>query len=63
MAKTTWTLSVDEEGVTTFPDELIRIMGWEAGTELVWNYLPDGSITLCKATESDSDTTLPESKS
>jgi len=54
---------MDAEGVVAFPEELVRIMGWDAGTVLVWNYLPDGSIKLSKATETAPDTTSPESKS
>ena len=63
MTKKTWSIPMDAEGVVAFPEELVRIMGWDAGTVLVWNYLPDGSIKLSKATETAPDTTLPESKS
>lgn len=63
MTKKTWTLSVDEEGVTTFPEDLLQIMGWEPGTVLAWNYLPDGSIELSEATKPEPGTTSPESKS
>lgn len=54
---------MDADGEVAFPEELVRIMGWDAGTVLAWNYLPDGSIKLSKATESAADTTSPESKS
>ena len=63
MAKTSWTLSVDDEGVITFPEELMKIMGWDTGTVLEWNYLPDGSIELSEATKPEPGTTSPESKS
>lgn len=54
---------MDAEGVVAFPEELVRIMGWDAGTVLVWNYLPDGSIKLSKSTETSPDTILPGSES
>lgn len=54
---------MDADGAVAFPEELVRIMGWDAGTVLAWNYLPDGSIKLSKVIETDSDTTSPESKS
>ena len=63
MTKTIWSLSVDDEGVLTFPDELMKIMGWGAETVLAWDYCPDGSITLSEVKETAPDTTSPESKS
>ena len=54
---------MDADGAVAFPEELVKIMGWDAETVLAWNYLPDGSIKLSKATDSAPDTTSPESKS
>jgi hypothetical protein len=46
MAKKTWVLSVDEEGVISFPEDLMNVMGWSEGTALLWQVDPDGSIQL-----------------
>lgn len=54
---------MDAEGAVAFPEELVKIMGWDAGTVLSWNYLPDGSIKLAKVIETYPDTISPESKS
>jgi len=46
MTKKTWVLSVDEEGVISFPEDLMNVMGWNEGTALLWQVEPDGSIQL-----------------
>ena len=42
------TLTVDENGILTFPDELIKETGWEEGDVLEWIPNYDGSFTLVK---------------
>jgi len=43
-----WTLPVDEDGVLTFPDELIAFTGWQEGDCLEWIDRGDGSFLLVK---------------
>lgn len=47
-ATESWTVSVDEEGILIFPDELLDKMGWGEGDDLEWIEEPDGSIILKK---------------
>ena len=42
------TLTVDENGILTFSDELIKETGWKEGDVLEWNPNDDGSFTLTK---------------
>ena len=42
------TLTVDENGILTFPDELMEELGWMEGDVLEWNPNDDGSFTLVK---------------
>ena len=42
------TLTVDENGILTFPDELIKETGWEEGDVLEWIPNDDDSFTLVK---------------
>jgi AbrB family looped-hinge helix DNA binding protein len=46
MMKTT--LTVDENGILTFPDELMEKIGWKEGDMLEWIPNDDGSFTLRK---------------
>lgn len=55
MSKKTWELTVDAEGVISFPADLLNQMGWETGTELSWHVDPDGSILLKLAEFQDDD--------
>ena len=55
MTKKTWVLSVDEEGVISFPEDLMNVMGWEEGTELSWQMESDGSIQLKSVDHPDDD--------
>ena len=43
------TLTVDDDGVITFPDEMIEKLGWKEGDELEWIDNKDGSFTLKKS--------------
>ena len=42
------TLTVDNDGVLTFPDELIEKLGWKEGDVLQWIDNKDGSFSLVK---------------
>ena len=42
------TLTVDDNGILTFPDELLEKTGWKEGDVLEWIPNNDGSFTLVK---------------
>ena len=42
------TLTVDNNGILTFPDDLLEKTGWKEGDVLEWNPNDDGSFTLVK---------------
>ncbi len=48
------TITIDSDGVLTFPDEIIQATGWKEGDMLEWSENPDGSWSLTKA-ETDFD--------
>ena len=41
-------LTVDENGILTFPEELLEKTGWKEGDVLEWIDNNDGSFTLVK---------------
>ena len=43
------TLTVDDDGILTFPDELIEKLGWKEGDVLQWIDNQDGSFSLVKS--------------
>ena len=43
-----WYLDVDDDGILTFPPELLKQTGWEEGDSLQWIDNEDGSFTLRK---------------
>jgi len=43
------TLTVDDDGILTFPDELIEKLGWKEGDVLQWIDNNDGSFSLVKS--------------
>ena len=45
------TLTIDD-GVLTFPDELIEQLGWKEGDMLQWIDNKDGSFSLVKSDDS-----------
>ena len=45
---TRYIVPVDEDGILTFPDELMDKLGWKEGDELEWIDNKDGSFTLRK---------------
>ena len=56
-----WTITVDEEGILTIPDELLCRLEWKEGDVLDWKDNPDGTITLTKSPRQDySDEELEE---
>jgi bifunctional DNA-binding transcriptional regulator/antitoxin component of YhaV-PrlF toxin-antitoxin module len=50
-----WTLSVDEEGLLTFPPEVLEELGWKEGDTLLWEDGKDGSWILTKQVDSNSN--------
>lgn len=42
------TLTVDDDGVLTFPPEMLEELGWKEGDMLEWIDNNDGSFTLKK---------------
>ena len=48
-----WTVPVDEEGILTFPDDLVEATGWKEGDLLEWIDLGNGSFSLVKIDDSD----------
>ena len=45
------TLVIDDDGVLTFPDELIEKLGWKEGDVLQWIDNNDGSFSLVKSND------------
>ena len=45
----TWSITVDEEGILTIPDDLLLRLEWKEGDVLDWQDNPDGTITLTKS--------------
>ena len=60
----TWVCDVDDDGVLTFPDELVELQNWKEGDEINFDILPDGTLILTKvepdATEDDQGEPSPE---
>ena len=46
------TLTIDDDGVLTFPPELLEVTGWKEGDMLEWIDREDGSFELRKSNES-----------
>jgi hypothetical protein len=46
--RTTWTLTVEEDGVITFPEDLLKRAGWQEGDTIDWQTVGDGSFILRK---------------
>ena len=45
------TLTVDDDGVITFPNEMMEKLGWREGDVLQWIDNKDGSISLVKSND------------
>ena len=48
-----WTAHVDEEGLLTFPDDLLDQLGWKEGDEIKFSDRKDGSFYLEKVNETE----------
>lgn len=48
-----WSVTVDEEGILTIPDDLLLRLEWKEGDVLDWQDNPDGTITLTKSSRQD----------
>jgi bifunctional DNA-binding transcriptional regulator/antitoxin component of YhaV-PrlF toxin-antitoxin module len=46
-----WTTFIDEEGILTFPDDLLDQLGWKEGDEITLTDRKDGSFYLEKVSE------------
>lgn len=46
--KNHWTLTIDQDGVLTFPTDLLEKTGWVAGDVIEWVDNGDGSWSLIK---------------
>lgn len=44
----TWICDVDDDGVLTFPDELMELQDWKEGDDINFDILPDGTLILTK---------------
>jgi bifunctional DNA-binding transcriptional regulator/antitoxin component of YhaV-PrlF toxin-antitoxin module len=44
----TWICDVDDDGILTFPDELVELQNWKEGDEINFDILPDGTLILTK---------------
>jgi len=44
----TWLCDIDDDGVLTFPDELVELQNWKEGDEINFDILPDGTLILTK---------------
>jgi bifunctional DNA-binding transcriptional regulator/antitoxin component of YhaV-PrlF toxin-antitoxin module len=60
----TWLCEIDDDGVLTFPDELLDLQGWKEGDDINFLTLPDGTLILTKvepdALENDQGESSPE---
>lgn len=50
-----WVLNVDEDGMLTLPEEVLKLNGWKEGDVLVWTDNKDGSWTLSKKVDNTSE--------
>jgi hypothetical protein len=44
----TWICNVNDDGILTFPDELMDLQGWKEGDDINFDILPDGTLILTK---------------
>ena len=59
----TWICEIDDEGVLTFPDELMDLQGWKEGDDLNFDILPDGTVILTKVEPNESENNQGEPSS
>jgi bifunctional DNA-binding transcriptional regulator/antitoxin component of YhaV-PrlF toxin-antitoxin module len=51
----TWLCEVDDDGILTFPDELLGLQGWKEGDDINFDILPDGTLILTKVQTNGSE--------
>ena len=51
----TWICDVDDDGILTFPDELMNRQGWKEGDDINFDILPDGTLILTKVEPNESE--------
>jgi bifunctional DNA-binding transcriptional regulator/antitoxin component of YhaV-PrlF toxin-antitoxin module len=56
----TWICEVDDDGILTFPDELLGLQGWKEGDDINFDILPDGTLILTKVTNDVSENNQAE---
>ena len=44
----TWICEIDDDGILTFPDEMMNLQGWKEGDDINFDILPDGTLILTK---------------
>ena len=49
------TLTIDDDGVLTFTDEILEELGWKVGDMLEWIDNKDGSFSLVKPNNNETD--------
>jgi len=54
------TLTIDNDGILTFPDEVLKEIGWKEGDVLQWIDNQDGSWTLTKPKDDSWTLTKPK---
>lgn len=43
-----WTTTISEDGILTFPPEMLEEVGWKEGDKLIWIDNKDGTWSLIK---------------
>jgi bifunctional DNA-binding transcriptional regulator/antitoxin component of YhaV-PrlF toxin-antitoxin module len=51
----TWLCDVDDDGVLTFPDELVELQNWKEGDDINFDILPNGTLILTKVEPNESE--------
>ena len=49
------TLTIDDDGVLTFTEEILQETGWKEGDMLEWIDCKDGSLSLVRIDETNRD--------
>ena len=44
-------LTIDDDGVLTIPDDMLKELGWNEGDMLEWIDNKDGTLSLVKVTD------------
>ena len=51
----TWICEIDDDGILTFPDEMMNLQGWKEGDDINFDILPDGTLILTKVEPNESE--------